>query len=310
MRTGPGNTTITPIFIDGATKGEPIHHAHPLVPSPWATPSVLRQLYSVPEAKEVGVLAAAEQIIGDEETANVNDVSVNVNRNAQRSNGDGNGNMHAPTSLRTHSPSTPSAQTTPPLPPLSPLSPRSSRSSRMGSSRMGSQAVLEFGGSFDPADAAQFARTFGEPAPNITVHGHNNPSNPDTEGTMDVELMTALGLGVPTFYWNYPFDKWLLDWAADVSSDPLPPLVWSLSFGEPEATADHAEVARVNTELMKMAARGITVVSTSGDWGTGDNVNCSRCVRTVCVRERCGGGRVVRECWRRRDDVYGHAARH
>ena len=241
-------------------------------------------------------MLAAEQTIGEEETyhktANVNDVSVNVNGNTQHSNGDRNRNMNAPTSQRTHSLSTPSAQTMPPLPPLPPRP-----------SRMGSQAVLEFGGSFDPADAAQFARMFSDPAPNITIYGHNNPSNPDTEGTMDVELMTALGLGVPTFYWNYPFDKWLLDWAADVSSDPSPPLVWSLSFGEPEATADHAEVARVNTELMKMAARGITVVSTSGDWGTSDNVNCSR-----CVRERCGGGRVVRECWRRRDDVDGHAA--
>ena len=142
--------------------------------------------------------------------------------------------------------------------------------------RKGSMAVVEFGASFDPKDAALFASVHGEPAPSITVVGSNNPDNPDTEGTMDIEMITAMGRGVPAQYWGYSWKKWILDWAADVSAAASPPLVFSLSFGEPESTADPAEVTRMNTELAKMSARGITVVATAGDWGTNDLVNCSR----------------------------------
>ena len=202
---------VVPVFRGGGG-GATLEHSHPIVPTPWATPAKLRELYNVPAP-------------------------------AMRRSGDG-GDDEA------------SVGATAP--------------------RNGSMAVLEFGGSFDPKDAALFAKLHGEPPPNVTVRGHNNPANPDTENTMDVQMMAAMGAGVPLAYWGYSFDKWLLDWAADVSDDPSPPLVWSLSFGEPEATADAAELTRTETELAKMAARGLTIVSTSGDWGTSDNVNCSR----------------------------------
>ena len=202
---------VVPVFRGGGG-GATLEHSHPIVPTPWATPAKLRELYNVPAP-------------------------------AMRRSGDG-GDDEA------------SVGATAP--------------------RNGSMAVLEFGGSFDPKDAALFAKLHGEPPPNVSVRGHNNPANPDTENTMDVQMMAAMGAGVPLAYWGYSFDKWLLDWAADVSDDPSPPLVWSLSFGEPEATADAAELTRTETELAKMAARGLTIVSTSGDWGTSDNVNCSR----------------------------------
>lgn len=58
-----------------------------------------------------------------------------------------------------------------------------------------------------------------------------------------------------------PFLQWLLL----LSNESALPHVHTVSYGDDEDSLSSAYIQRVNTELMKAAARGLTVLFASGD---------------------------------------------
>lgn len=100
----------------------------------------------------------------------------------------------------------------------------------------------------------------------------NQPSQPADEGQMDVELESTTAEGAQTTFWYASNDeKGLLMWALQVANATDPPLVFSISWGLPEAqiASNYGPnfAPRLAQELMKMGVRGISVVFASGDAG-------------------------------------------
>lgn len=115
------------------------------------------------------------------------------------------------------------------------------------------------------------------------VSGSGNKTEAGIEGSLDVQYITAVGLGADTWYVTTP--KWIYTLVAtigDVSQAELPHVV-SMSFGWPEVQeCDSAAptcknfhwhsrqyVARTNVELMRLGLRGVSVFAASGDYGSG-----------------------------------------
>merc|ERR1712012_527743 len=68
---------------------------------------------------------------------------------------------------------------------------------------------------------------------------------------------------------NEPFLKWLQQ--VDSTPDGDVPKLFSTSYGEAESSWSEAAAARVNSEFMKVGARGITLLYASGDSGANCN---------------------------------------
>jgi tripeptidyl-peptidase-1 len=51
------------------------------------------------------------------------------------------------------------------------------------------------------------------------------------------------------------------------------PKVFSISYADDENEVEEAYAQRVSVELLKAAARGITMLAASGDFGVGGNTN-------------------------------------
>ena len=138
---------------------------------------------------------------------------------------------------------------------------------------LATQAVAEFEDAFFyPHDITVFQKQYNLKQQEISIHGPNNPDKGYLgEATLDTEFITAVGSGVPTTDLSYPADSGfaLLDWATNVSSMAEPALVQSVSWGGPEQEYEMPWMLRVNLELQKIGARGVTVLAASGDETTG-----------------------------------------
>eukprot|EP00756_Hemistasia_phaeocysticola_P034137 Hpha_TRINITY_DN16506_c0_g1::TRINITY_DN16506_c0_g1_i1::g.132576::m.132576/K01279/TPP1, CLN2; tripeptidyl-peptidase I len=111
-----------------------------------------------------------------------------------------------------------------------------------------------------------------------TVGDAINGSSPGTESMLDIELITTVGPGVQSAFWgfsgnangstsNEPFLQWLA--VADSTPDADIPKVFSTSYGEAESSTPIDMAVRMNTEFMKLGARGVSVIFASGDGGAG-----------------------------------------
>eukprot|EP00696_Hemimastix_kukwesjijk_P002415 gnl/Hemi2/1295_TR462_c0_g6_i1.p1 gnl/Hemi2/1295_TR462_c0_g6~~gnl/Hemi2/1295_TR462_c0_g6_i1.p1 ORF type:complete len:372 (-),score=115.18 gnl/Hemi2/1295_TR462_c0_g6_i1:54-1169(-) len=119
----------------------------------------------------------------------------------------------------------------------------------------------------------------GLPQRTPVLHGPNNASLPGGEATLDLQYIMGVGYGVPTTFWSLGGpgpavgnSSYILDWAIEISNTEVPPLVTSISYGDTEdgyynKFGDNSYVDRMNIELAKMAARGMTVLAGSGDAG-------------------------------------------
>jgi len=94
-------------------------------------------------------------------------------------------------------------------------------------------------------------------------------TTPGNEGSLDVQYITAMGSGTPT-WWVYidghadnPFASWL----SYMSNNKDVPLVQSLSVGAAEGEVGDALMARMNAEMAALGARGVTILFASGDSG-------------------------------------------
>lgn len=138
------------------------------------------------------------------------------------------------------------------------------------------QSVVEFDKQYySPDSLAEFSQLMGLPTPNVSVVGPNNSSFEGGESTLDIDWITAVGVNVPTVYWSVE-SGFLLNWVIQVEDYPNPPLVFSISYGEPESYQLPSHTARLNEQFQQLGIEGITIISTSGDLGTSDGTDkCS-----------------------------------
>lgn len=144
------------------------------------------------------------------------------------------------------------------------------------------QAVAEFQGQYySPQDLTQFFSQF-FPGKNSTVAGvigPNSAGSPGVEAELDIQYIMGVNPNAPTYFYSQSsFEFWsdLTNWITVLNSDPKPPLVHSVSYGEQaEHTVSASYKDRFNTEMQKLAGRGITIIFASGDSGCG----CFLCVR-------------------------------
>jgi len=97
------------------------------------------------------------------------------------------------------------------------------------------------------------------------------------ETMLDTEYITVTGTGIQTEDWSYMFSPTIpavqvcpfLDWILDVGSteDDEIPNVFSVSYGDDESDVGPTYAKRINTEFMKAAARGVSILFSSGDSG-------------------------------------------
>jgi len=110
---------------------------------------------------------------------------------------------------------------------------------------------------------------------------------PDTESELDVQMM-YWGASNATL-WYEAYDGWMYGWAVDFFNREDAPEVASISYGWDETqqcdiipcenTTSQQYVIRCNTEFMKLAAKGVTLVVASGDAGSPGRSN------ELCVSE-------------------------
>jgi len=97
-----------------------------------------------------------------------------------------------------------------------------------------------------------------------------------TEPMLDSEYLMAMGLNVTTWVWaeggthSSPTggaQESFLEWVIAVGNTSTIPDVFSISYADAEYTLGSKYVTRCNTELAKLAARGVSVLAASGDYG-------------------------------------------
>ncbi|RLV84251.1 hypothetical protein DV515_00016306 [Chloebia gouldiae] len=130
---------------------------------------------------------------------------------------------------------------------------------------------------FHQTDLAEFMQLFGSGFAHRTqvdrVVGHQGHGKAGLEASLDVEYIMSTGANVSTWVFSNagrhesqePFLAWLLL----LSNMSALPWVHSVSYGDDEDSLSYAYMERVNTELMKAAARGLTILFASGDDGAG-----------------------------------------
>ena len=119
-----------------------------------------------------------------------------------------------------------------------------------------------------------------QPVRNVThIVGVNTGT--DIESELDVQMVSQAADGVQLWYWSSPY--WLYSLAVDFLHTEVVPDVVSMSWGwaaDQQCTiidcshiTSHAYVNRVNTEYLKIALRGVTLVASSGDAGAPGRTN-------------------------------------
>eukprot|EP00455_Lapot_gusevi_P002447 TRINITY_DN1097_c0_g1_i1.p1 TRINITY_DN1097_c0_g1~~TRINITY_DN1097_c0_g1_i1.p1 ORF type:complete len:584 (+),score=255.33 TRINITY_DN1097_c0_g1_i1:33-1754(+) len=150
-----------------------------------------------------------------------------------------------------------------------------------------SQAPVEFqnDASFGYPDLAQFWNLANIKTDNVShVVGPFDGSNPDTEATLDIQYITAIGVGVDNWYWTTT--NWMYDWGVEFFGHKSIPLVVSLSWGWSEAAQCDIDtkcstlgidskqyVNRTNVEFQKIGLRGVSILVASGDSGANSRVD-------------------------------------
>ena len=126
------------------------------------------------------------------------------------------------------------------------------------------------------------------------IHGENDPSMPGGESTLDIQYIMGVAPGVASTFWSVsgPVGSghgFILEWAKQVANTTDAPLVTSISYGD-TLYAFYAKfgsweyLTRMESELVAMAARGMTVIAGCGDAGCS---NVGERVRAACFLSDC-----------------------
>ncbi|KAG7382325.1 polynucleotide 3'-phosphatase [Phytophthora pseudosyringae] len=134
---------------------------------------------------------------------------------------------------------------------------------------------------YDPEDLNTFFSQYlpGETPPQIIEKGGrvNHPERASTEASLDVQYITGVGRNATTFIWTMngsnPYsseDEPFVEFAQDVLALENPPLVVSISYSDDEEhifDVSPGYARTLDTLLIKMGLRGITVLIAGGDDG-------------------------------------------
>eukprot|EP00947_MAST-08B_sp_MAST-8B-sp1_P005157 g5157.t1 len=120
---------------------------------------------------------------------------------------------------------------------------------------------------FMPSDVKQFQSDYALAPVNVSVLGPNNGGYYG-EASLDTQYIFSTGSGVETWYISQEeFD--LLKWSWLVMNMTRPPAVLSVSWGNGESNFDVQHQHAASAEFAKMGAKGHSVLTASGDDGTG-----------------------------------------
>jgi len=150
-----------------------------------------------------------------------------------------------------------------------------------------SAGVIEFVDQyFSAKDLDTFATEFAINIPAITpehIVGTNDPNNPQVEADLDIQWVLGVGQKAEGWFWIEANNVWLYGFGVHMFATETVPLVNSISYGWNEE--DQCEngiggqecqqlgvdskgyVARVNAQFLKIGARGVSLISASGDSG-------------------------------------------
>ncbi|NXX49861.1 TPP1 peptidase, partial [Tricholaema leucomelas] len=130
---------------------------------------------------------------------------------------------------------------------------------------------------FHQADLAEFMQLFGRGFAHRRrvdrVVGHQGAAGAGLEASLDVQYLMSSGANISTWVFSNPgrhesqepFLAWLL-LLTNLSSVPW---VHSVSYGDDEDSLSRAYLRRVDAEMRKAAARGLSLLFASGDDGAG-----------------------------------------
>ncbi|KAJ7421754.1 tripeptidyl peptidase 1 [Willisornis vidua] len=124
---------------------------------------------------------------------------------------------------------------------------------------------------FHQADLAEFMQLFGSSFAHRTqvdrVVGRQGHGKAGLEASLDVEYIMSTGANVSTWVFSNPgrheSQEPFLAWLLLLSNMSALPWVHSVSYGDDEDSLSLAYMERVNTEFMKAAARGLTILFAS-----------------------------------------------
>ncbi|RKP45912.1 S53 family peptidase [Trinickia fusca] len=143
--------------------------------------------------------------------------------------------------------------------------------------------IIELGGGYEDSDLHTYFAQLGVPAPTVVSvsvgHGSNsstgNPSGPDNEVTLDIEIAGAVAPGATIVAYFAPNgDAGFIDAVSQAVHDTTHrPSVISISWGGPEPSWTPQAFSAFNQVLQAAAAQGVTVCVAAGDSGSGDGVD-------------------------------------
>ncbi|XP_015745902.1 tripeptidyl-peptidase 1 [Python bivittatus] len=130
---------------------------------------------------------------------------------------------------------------------------------------------------FHQADLAEFMQLFGGKFPHHSrvdqIIGHQGSGPAGLEASLDVEYLMSTGANISTWVFSnagrHESQEPFLEWLLLLSNTSALPWVHSVSYGDDEDSLSRAYMQRVNTEFMKAAARGVSILFASGDSGAG-----------------------------------------
>jgi len=136
---------------------------------------------------------------------------------------------------------------------------------------------------FSPSDLTVFENFMGiaNQKVAVTIGGHSSDtacqvqgSDNCAEGNLDVQYMIGVSQVTPTTYYYSTDTQFMLDWLLSVAAMTSPPLVLSVSWGEPESDITASYLTSVNNEAIILSTMGVTLIVASGDDGANTRTAC------------------------------------
>ncbi|HEX4787663.1 MAG TPA: S53 family peptidase [Actinospica sp.] len=141
-------------------------------------------------------------------------------------------------------------------------------------------ALIELGGGYDDANLAQYFRSIGVTAPQVTAVPVDGASNaptgtaegPDGEVQLDIEVAGALAPGSAlSVYFAPNTDQGFADAVSDAAHATTTPTAISISWGGAEESWTAQSMQVLNSACADAVALGITVLAAAGDTGSADS---------------------------------------
>ena len=145
----------------------------------------------------------------------------------------------------------------------------------LGSSRTSQDVYESIGQTMSASDLAYFQHYFNLTVQTVStvIGGHSSDrvckQNPDdcVEANLDVQYMMAVAPHVPTTYYYWGGQDFMVDWLVQVAAMHSPPKVISISYGMDEQYLTTSYANAFNTQAIKVGVQGVTLTASSGDDG-------------------------------------------